>query len=224
VLKIDQSFIRDILDNADALTLVEGAIGLATAFRRVIVAEGVENAEQGVLLMRLGCDIAQGNGIAPAMPAEAVADWIKTYRPDPQWALWADARWEMSDFPLLVAQYDHLKWVKQLGFYIEGAHLTLTESELLDHHSCRFGHWYYGHGIVRYGHLPEFKAIEPIHEDVHRLGPEIVALRNTGKVAEARQRFFDLLALKDHILMYLDALQRAVVDRNTTADASTAAD
>jgi len=213
VLKIDQSFIHDILDNPDALTLVEGAIGLATAFRRVIVAEGVENAEQGVLLMRLGCDIAQGHGIAPAMPAHEVPAWIATYRPDPQWALWADTRWEMSDFPLLVAQYDHIKWVRQLMLYVEGANLTLGDSELHDARSCRFGQWYQRHGQVRYGHLPEFAAIDPIHAEVHRLGPEIVRLRQAGRFDECRQRSHELLTLKDRILMHLAALQRAVAER-----------
>jgi diguanylate cyclase (GGDEF)-like protein/PAS domain S-box-containing protein len=221
ILKIDQSFIRDILDSSDALTLVEGAIGLATAFRRIIVAEGVENAEQGVLLMRLGCDIAQGNGIAPAMPASQVPQWVTTYRPDPQWVLWADTRWEMSDFPLLVAQYDHLKWVKTLMLYVEGANLGLTEAELTDHHSCRFGHWYYGHGIIRYGHLPEFQALEPVHQSVHRLGPEIVGLRAKGNAEMARQRFRELLSYKDQILQYLDALQRAVADRAPTNETAT---
>lgn len=213
VLKIDQSFVHDILDSADALTLVEGAIGLATAFRRIIVAEGVENAEQGVLLMRLGCDIAQGNGIAPAMPAERVPEWIAGYKPDPQWALWADTRWEMSDFPLLVAQYDHLKWVKRIMLHVEGASLLLGQAELTDHRSCRFGHWYYGHGIIRYGHLPEFQAIEPVHQEVHRLGPEIVDLRMRGEIEHARQRFRELLTLKDRILQHLADLQRAVADR-----------
>ncbi len=218
VLKIDQSFIHDILDSADALTLVEGAIGLATAFRRVIVAEGVENAEQGVLLMRLGCDIAQGNGIAPAMHASQIPAWVKSYRPDPQWVLWADTHWEMSDFPLLVAQYDHLKWVKRLMLYVEGASLTLTEAELTDHRSCRFGHWYYGHGTIRYGHLPEFRALEPIHQQVHQIGPEIVALRTGQGAEQARLRFRDLLVLKDKILLHLADLQRAVADRSVAQD------
>jgi len=218
VLKIDQSFIHDILDSADALTLVEGAIGLATAFRRVIVAEGVENAEQGVLLMRLGCDIAQGNGIAPAMPASQIPAWITSYRPDPQWVLWADTRWEMSDFPLLVAQYDHLKWVKRLMLFVEGASLTLTETELTDHRSCRFGHWYYGHGTIRYGHLPAFKALEPIHQAVHQIGPEIVTIRTSQGAEAAREKFRELLVLKDKILLHLTALQRAVADRFTAQD------
>lgn len=210
VLKIDQCFVRDVLEDADDLTLIDGIISLANAFRRVVVAEGVETAEQGVLLMRLGCDIAQGYGIARPMPAAEIPAWVAGYRPDPQWSLWADTHWEMVDFPLLVAQYDHIKWVKQIVLYVEGATLQLGEHELVDHHQCRFGHWYYGHGRLRYGQLAEFANLEPIHAEVHRLGPEIVGLRAAGEIDKARARIRELLELKDRILEGLSALQKSV--------------
>jgi hypothetical protein len=210
VLKIDQCFVRDVLDDTDDLTLIDGIIGLANAFRRIVVAEGVETAEQGVLLMRLGCDIAQGYGIARPMPAEDIPAWVAGYHPDPQWGLWADTHWEMVDFPLLVAQYDHIKWVKQIVLYVEGATLQLGEHELIDHHQCRFGHWYYGHGMARYGQLQAFTDLEPVHAEVHRLGPEIVRLRVAGELDKARARIRELLELKDRILDGLAALQKSV--------------
>jgi diguanylate cyclase (GGDEF)-like protein/PAS domain S-box-containing protein len=214
VLKIDQSFVRDVLEDTDDLTLVDGIIGLANAFRRIVVAEGVETAEQGVLLMRLGCDIAQGYGIARPMPADAIPAWVAGYRPDPQWSLWADTHWEMVDFPLLVAQYDHIKWVKQIVLYVEGATLQLAEHELIDHHQCRFGHWYYGHGRLRYGDIQAFADLEPVHAEVHRLGPEIVRLRADGDLEQARAGVRALLALKDRILDGLVALQKSVAARS----------
>jgi EAL domain-containing protein (putative c-di-GMP-specific phosphodiesterase class I) len=213
VIKIDQSFIRHVLDDADDLTLVEGIIGLASAFRRFVVAEGVETAEQGVLLMRLGCDLAQGYGIAHPMPAGLVPDWVGNYRPDPQWALWADTEWEMVDFPLLVAQYDHIKWVKRVAMYLEGAGLQLTDAELTDHHQCRFGHWYYGHGMSRYGHLPEFHALEAIHAQVHQVGPKVVSLRAKGESDLARAKLHELLQLKDAVLEQLSKLQSIVANK-----------
>jgi diguanylate cyclase (GGDEF)-like protein/PAS domain S-box-containing protein len=217
-LKIDQSFVRDVLEDSDDLTLVEGIIGLATAFRRAVVAEGVETPEQGVLLMRLGCDIAQGYGIARPMPAAAVRNWVNTYQPDPQWALWADTNWEMSDFPLLVAQYDHIKWVRRILFHLDGAALQLSSGELCDHRQCRFGHWYYGYGRRRYGHLQEFTNLEDIHVAVHQIGSSIVELHAQGHSEQARRQVRELLTLKDQILEKLAALQHSVAGQATEPD------
>ena len=213
ILKIDQSFIRHVLDDPDDLALVEGVIGLASSFRRIVVAEGVETAEQGVLLMRLGCDMVQGFGIARPMPAEQVVDWVSDYRPDPQWALWADTKWEMIDFPLLVAQYDHLRWVHRVAMSLEEATLKLGEAELIDHHHCRFGNWYYGHGMVRYGHLKAFQELEDIHREVHKAGTETIRLREAGRLDEAHGRMGELLRLKDRILEQLAALQASVAGK-----------
>lgn len=79
-IKIDQSFVRGILDDEDDLTLVNAIIALSTAFGRRVVAEGVETAEQGAKLLELGCEQAQGFGIARPMPAQEVRAWVLDYR------------------------------------------------------------------------------------------------------------------------------------------------
>jgi EAL domain-containing protein (putative c-di-GMP-specific phosphodiesterase class I) len=90
LLKIDQSFVRDMLDDPDDLAIVKGVIGLATAFRRKIIAEGVETVAHGSRLLSLGCDLAQGYGIARPMPATALPDWVAAWRPDAAWTTDAD--------------------------------------------------------------------------------------------------------------------------------------
>lgn len=82
-LKIDQSFVRDILDNKDDLALVKAIINLAHNFKRNVIAEGVESQAHGKLLVELGCDLAQGYGIAKPMVADNVAEWAENFkRPD----------------------------------------------------------------------------------------------------------------------------------------------
>ena len=85
ILKIDQSFIRNMLDSPDDLAIVRGVIGLSSAFKRDIIAEGVETIEHGVLLLQLGCDYAQGYAIARPMPAEEVPGWVRAWRNPEEW-------------------------------------------------------------------------------------------------------------------------------------------
>lgn len=85
VIKIDQSFVRDMLVDRDDLAIVQGVIGLANAFHRDVIAEGVETLEHGTRLLRLGCYLAQGYGIAKPMPAALFPDWAQNWHPAPQW-------------------------------------------------------------------------------------------------------------------------------------------
>ncbi len=85
LLKIDQSFVRDMLDDADDLAILQGVIGLAKAFGREVIAEGVETVAHGVLLLQLGCELAQGYCIARPMPAQDMAAWQRDWKPDPAW-------------------------------------------------------------------------------------------------------------------------------------------
>jgi diguanylate cyclase (GGDEF)-like protein/PAS domain S-box-containing protein len=85
LLKIDQSFVRDMLVDPDDLAILQGVIGLAEAFKREVIAEGVETAAHGALLLQLGCDLAQGYGIARPMPADELPQWVATWVPDDSW-------------------------------------------------------------------------------------------------------------------------------------------
>jgi EAL domain-containing protein (putative c-di-GMP-specific phosphodiesterase class I) len=90
LLKIDQSFVRDMLVDPDDLAILEGVIGLAAAFKRKVIAEGVESVEHGTALLHLGCELAQGYGIARPMAAELMPAWVDTWQPD---VAWSDLPW-----------------------------------------------------------------------------------------------------------------------------------
>ncbi|MCB1761315.1 MAG: EAL domain-containing protein [Gammaproteobacteria bacterium] len=84
-LKIDRSFISNLLTSDADRTLVEATIGLGRAFGRRIIAEGVEQTEQLRWLRAAGCDEMQGYLFARPMEATAISQWITSYRPDPAW-------------------------------------------------------------------------------------------------------------------------------------------
>jgi diguanylate cyclase (GGDEF)-like protein/PAS domain S-box-containing protein len=87
LIKIDQTFVREMLENADDSTIVEAVIGLAKAFRRDVIAEGVETIPHGLALLKIGCQLAQGYGIARPMPAIDIPKWVSNWKADDSWQI-----------------------------------------------------------------------------------------------------------------------------------------
>ena len=85
LIKIDQSFIRDMLTDADDLAIVKGVVSLAKAFQLEVIAEGVETVEHGTELLQLGCKLAQGYGISRPMPSSDIPTWLDSWQPDSAW-------------------------------------------------------------------------------------------------------------------------------------------
>jgi len=83
-LKIDQSFIREMLIDTDNLTIIQGIIGLAKAFGLKVIAEGVETPAHGEKLLTMGCLLAQGYGIAKPMPANELPGWLEQWNANPK--------------------------------------------------------------------------------------------------------------------------------------------
>ena len=84
-LKVDQSFVRDMLADPGDLAIVQGVIGLAHTFGRSVIAEGVETRAHGERLLALGCDLAQGYGIARPMPAADLPPWVQRWKMQREW-------------------------------------------------------------------------------------------------------------------------------------------
>ncbi|QIR15692.1 putative bifunctional diguanylate cyclase/phosphodiesterase [Shewanella aestuarii] len=85
LLKIDQTFVRDMLVDSSDLAIVKAVIGLAEIFDRGVIAEGVETKAHGDKLLSLNCHIVQGYGIARPMPADELPAWVVQWHLNPTW-------------------------------------------------------------------------------------------------------------------------------------------
>jgi diguanylate cyclase (GGDEF)-like protein len=85
-LKIDRSFVIDMVEDINDLKIVNGILKIAEALGKEVIAEGVETLQHGRELIRLGGILAQGYAIAKPMPAEEVIPWQRTYRIPVEWS------------------------------------------------------------------------------------------------------------------------------------------
>ena len=192
VLKIDQTFVRDMLDDPEDLTIVEGMLGLASAFRRKPVAEGVETIEQGLLLLRLGCPVAQGFGIARPMPAEGLPAWLASWKPDPRWT--GATPLAPADRPLLYAGAEHSLWVSAIEAFL---HDKRRVAPSLDPAQCRFGTWMYTETLSSTGWGLLLDKLEQLHEKLHACAAEILASKSAGRILEATELLSSLHGLRN---------------------------
>jgi diguanylate cyclase (GGDEF)-like protein len=203
VLKIDQTFVRDMLDDPGDLAIVQGVIGLASAFGQKVVAEGVESIEQILLLLELGCDVMQGYGIARPMAAERVPGWLAAFQADPRWQLARTSYPMRGDFELLLMEVSHRHWLERTRVALQhGSALPAA-----DYGSCRFTQWYAGAGIRRYGGLPEFREIDMTHRKVHKQAEALAACVHAADGAGAEALRLALEAANETLLQQLHSFR-----------------
>jgi len=196
VLKIDQSFVRDMLDNPDDLSILEGVMGLARAFRRQVIAEGVETTAHGRVLLHLGCEWGQGYAIARPMPAQDLAPWLAQWRPDPEWLDVPAAN--RDDLPVLFAAVEHRAWVQAIAAHLAGHRASPPE---LDASQCRFAHWLNQESAsLRHKGASGLADIVHMHHEIHDLAAEALAFHGRGEEAQAQERLAGVFTLRDALL------------------------
>lgn len=211
-LKIDRSFVRDMLDDEEDRAIVEGIIGLSKAFHRQVIAEGVESEAHGNMLMRMGCDLAQGYGIAKPMQADAFAEWLKTYRPPRSWQSSASGHWSRDDAPLFSAAYQHYAWLDRFTSDVRSEWVASSPSADIAP-DAQFEHWIETVGAERYGLLAEFEHTRESYGNVRKTARAMVQFllaRNRERVAQC----YDVLTLQSReFLTHVASLQEELDNR-----------
>jgi diguanylate cyclase (GGDEF)-like protein len=196
VLKIDPSFVRHIVDNQEDLDHLEGVLGLISAFKRNALAEGVENVDQGLMLLRLGCELGQGYGIAPPMKAEEFPEWVATWKPDPRWARALSV--SVDDRLIQDAGDEHRAWIAAIESFLKGESESAPRQT---RHQCRLGAWLDAEGQAGRNSQPAFQALMAAHLRIHALAAGLVKLQAQGKTSEGLTQLHGMLE------KLLDALQ-----------------
>jgi diguanylate cyclase (GGDEF)-like protein/PAS domain S-box-containing protein len=206
-LKVDQSLVHSLLGNHDDLAVVDSVVALALAFKRKLIAEGIETPEVALLLMTLGCPVGQGFGIARPMPAAAVPHWLRQF--DAESAQTPPPTiYSRDDIPLLLVQIDHRLWVKRFCDWLERPDDAPLPQ--LDPQACDFGRWLAGNDAQRYRQLDAFPAVLELHEQIHELARYFVDNCFDGRRDEMSGQLPAVFELRDLLLQRLQLLQEQV--------------
>jgi diguanylate cyclase (GGDEF)-like protein/PAS domain S-box-containing protein len=203
VLKIDQSFVRDMLDDSNDLAILNGVLGLAGAFGRRPIAEGVETLRHGELLLDLGCDLGQGYGIARPMPAADFPSWMASWQTPDSW----HQRPAKSDaqLQLIFGMIEHRSWIAAVAEYLDS---SSQRRPILDRRACAFGRWLGENADKLQLTSEELQRLESLHADVHKLATALVEEQTSAEVTKE-----DLFRLRDQLLDYLEKLESSMPSR-----------
>ncbi|MBI2380370.1 MAG: EAL domain-containing protein [Gammaproteobacteria bacterium] len=203
-LKIDQSFVRDMLDDPDDLAILDGVLGLASAFRCEAIAEGVETERHGRLLLQLGCELAQGYGIARPMPAAELPGWKARWQPS---RTWNEVRpVERENIALLFAEAELRAWLSELVAFVEGQRALAPEADVAQ---GRLGQWLVGAEQARYAGWPDFQACAQTLNQLAQLAAALLEAQDQGQDEAVCRRLSEIRVLKEELLLRIGLLLRA---------------
>ncbi|WP_177419826.1 methyl-accepting chemotaxis protein [endosymbiont of Lamellibrachia barhami] len=112
------------------------------------------------------------------------------------------------------AKSAHLAWKARLRAFLDGRQ-SLSHKEAVSHHDCVLGKWYYSDGIKTYGDIPQMKAIDKPHAEMHRIIKDIVTLKERGETADAETLYQKVGPLSDEIIGLLGRVEAEILDRGS---------
>jgi diguanylate cyclase (GGDEF)-like protein/PAS domain S-box-containing protein len=197
-IKIDQSFVRDMLDDPDDLSILDGILGLARAFNREVIAEGLETEEHGEALLQLGCNLAQGYGIARPMPADKLPEWMADWCSKQSWS--KQHEYNSHALPLLFARAEHRVWLKSLQNHLFN---ELANPRLLDHQQCRLGTWLKSKDLIDHEAQTDIESIRQLHLQLHAMAAELVKQNTSCRKQTTLTKLDELQVLQFELLTKL---------------------
>ncbi|PHS25614.1 MAG: diguanylate cyclase [Methylophaga sp.] len=200
-IKIDRSFVRDLLDIPNDFVIIDGIISLADSFNREIIAEGVETINQGLMLLAMGCDQAQGYGISKAMPAQDIPLWLKNYKPHYQWIEFGNKQQSLLDKKVKILEFTTGKWFDNIKATIASSGKIKPQSPLA---LCHLGAWI---SQLRKGQLFEeswLNKIQQSHDELFALAEKTMGSYLTGHYPIALDQLKQLQIIFDDLIAILN--------------------
>ncbi|PHS16822.1 MAG: bifunctional diguanylate cyclase/phosphodiesterase [Kangiella sp.] len=186
-VKIDQTFVRDVLEDPGDYAIIDGIVGLASAFDRLVIAEGVETIEQGLILLLMHCDNAQGYGIAKPMPANEFPEWLNQYQANNEWIEFAKTPRNRQERELEILKLTTDQWRKRFIDNLGLTDLTKIDWPIMDTERSSCGTWVRRAIQEQLFEEKWIRSIDKIHNNIHDVAKRLKMefIENKGRVKKA---------------------------------------
>lgn len=183
IIKIDQSFVRDMLEDPSDCAIIEGVIALANSFNRKVIAEGVETIQQGEMLILMGCETAQGYCIAKPMPASEISMWLGGYQVNQQWlAIGSKKVLSEKQKRLKLYELTVFSWHKRFLNNLKGVVDDVDYWPIMEKSKCPCGLWIKRELQAGIFDIIWLERLDDYHQQMHDLANELKKLYLNGKV------------------------------------------
>ncbi|NOQ64915.1 MAG: EAL domain-containing protein [Methyloprofundus sp.] len=206
-IKIDQSFVRDMLEDPSDYAIIDGVIGLAESFGRDIIAEGVETTAHGSILLAMGCEKAQGYGIAKPMPAANIPSWLEQYTPNQEWSNRATQKHTLKERKIEIFKLTTRQWLDQFSHTILSTTQQLGRLPLLEKTECPGGAWIKRAEQEQLFDPHWLSQVTQAHDILHLLAHEIESTYQAGDREVAKDQLSELHAAFDAMLTVVNAIK-----------------
>jgi len=203
-IKIDQSFVRDMLDDPNDYAIIDGIIGLANSFNRKVIAEGVETIEHGLLLLSMGCKEAQGYRISKPIPAIDFPDWLSNYRPIQEWVLSESTISTEKENKIKLLSFTLNQWQKHFKNNIESSTETIENWPIMQPNKCHCGIWIEREKQEQLFDEKWIIKLDGMHNTMHYVADDLCKHYQQGKVENVKEGLKDLVITFEKINSLLE--------------------
>ena len=191
-IKIDQSFVRDILDDPSDYSIIDGVIGLAESFSRDVIAEGVETTAHGFMLLIMGCEQAQGYSIAKPMPADDFPQWLADYTPNKAWQACGNKHRNHKEKKVKLLRLVTEQWQNKAVANILASPESIEHWPIMNSKHCHCGTWIKQAQKERMIEQEKLNALEQAHDRAHKMANGLLVLYQQGDIDGARDGMDEL--------------------------------
>jgi hypothetical protein len=187
-IKVDRSFVIDLLDDPNDFSIIEGVVSLANAFKRELIAEGVESEQHGLMLLTMGCHQLQGYTIAKPLAASEVPTWLENYQIPQSWLDYIEKNPSYAEQQLIQFSIISDSWMNLLTTMVFDDVSIDGDWPILASKQCHHHSWL-KQAISQFTiNEDEIAKLKALHIELHNVANDLFMFCENHQQVEAQQQ------------------------------------